>query len=226
VPTTSRGRRSRPSKPDLTLPGIVETTLALVDELGMDNVSLRRVAQELDTGPASLYVYVSDRRHLLELVHDRVLGEIELPTEADGSWRERIILLLERAVAALGRHGGIGSIGLGRIPTGPNALRVTEEMLRLLRSGGVPDQACAYGVDLLSLVVAAAGYEESLYRDLGMQEESEIARTLESFTQLDPGQFPTIAALAPVLTRGGGEERLRWAFEVLVDGLGALRAGE
>lgn len=81
------------------------------------------------------------------------------------------------------------------------------------------EQACAYGVDLLSLVVSAAGYEESLYRDLGMQEESEVATTLETFSRVDASRFPTIAALAPVLVRGGGEERLRWAFEVLVDGL-------
>lgn len=219
MPTTSRGRRSRPAKPDLTLAGIVETTLGLIDEHGVDDVSLRRVAQALDTGPASLYVYVSDRRHLLELVHDRVLGEIELPTEADGDWRARMILLLERSVEVVGRHRGIGSIGLGRVPIGPHAMRMTEEMLRLMRSGGVTEQACAFGVDLLGLVVSAAGYEESLYRDLGMREETEIAQTLDSYTRADPTRFPTIAALAPVLTRGGGAERLRWAFEVLVDGL-------
>ena len=162
---------------------------------------------------------MSDRRHLLELVHDLVLGEIELPVEADGDWRARLVLLLERAVAVLGRHRGIGSIGLGRIPTGPNAMRLAEEMLRLMRSGGVGEQACAYGVDLLSLVVAAAGYEESLYGDLGMQEETEIAKTLDTYSRADPARFPTIAALAPALTRGGGEERLRWAFEVLANGL-------
>lgn len=222
MPTTSPGRRSRPSKPDLSLDGIVGTTLELVDELGMENVSLRRVAQALDTGPASLYVYVSDRRHLLELVHDRVLGEIELPTESDGDWRQRTVLLLERAVTVLGRHSGVGLIGLGRIPTGENALRLTEEMLRLLRSGGLSEQACAYGVDTLSLVVSAAGYEESLYRDLGLQEQDEITRAVETFTGSDPERYPTIAALAPALVRGGGEERLRWALEVLVDGLGAL----
>ncbi|MFC5062566.1 TetR/AcrR family transcriptional regulator [Actinomycetospora atypica] len=219
-PTTSR--RSRPAKPDLTLEGIVGTTLALVDEHGMDNVSLRRVAQALETGPASLYVYVADRAELFELVHDRVLGEVELPGEADGDWRDRLILLLERTVAVLGRHGGIASVALGRVPTGPNAMRYAEEVLRLLRSGGVSDEGCAYGVDLLSLVTSAAGYEEAVYRSpewQGRTEESEVARITATYGSVDPARFPTIAALAPVLTRGGGEERLRWAFEVLVDGL-------
>lgn len=219
-PPTSR--RSRPAKPDLTLDGIVATTRALVDEHGMENVSMRRVAQALETGPASLYVYVADRAELFELVHDRVLGEVELPTDADGDWRARLILLFERSVAVLGRHGGIAAVGLGRVPTGPNAMRNVEEMLRLLREGRVSDQGCAFAIDLFGLVVSAAGYEEAVYRSpewQGRTEESEVARMVATFGSADPARFPTIALLAPVLTRGGGEERLRWAFEVLVDGL-------
>src|SRR5690606_28095546 len=58
------GRTRRPLSRDL----IVETAQAVVRAEGLDAVSMRRVAQELGTGPASLYAHVSDKDELLELV--------------------------------------------------------------------------------------------------------------------------------------------------------------
>ena len=63
-----KSRRERPAKSPLSQGVIVEAALGLIDSEGVDAVTMRRVAQELDTGPASLYVYVSNRRHLLALV--------------------------------------------------------------------------------------------------------------------------------------------------------------
>ena len=58
---------------------IVEVALRIIDEEGIDGLSMRRIAEELDTGPASLYAHVSGKEELLDLVLDRVIGEIELP---------------------------------------------------------------------------------------------------------------------------------------------------
>ncbi|MFI5831280.1 helix-turn-helix domain-containing protein [Streptomyces sp. NPDC051578] len=46
---------------------------------GLDAVTVRKVAAELGTGPASLYVHVSRREELLRLMHDAVIATVPLP---------------------------------------------------------------------------------------------------------------------------------------------------
>jgi AcrR family transcriptional regulator len=58
-------RRDRPAKELLSRTAIVDAALALVQRSGLESVTLRRVAERLDTGPASLYVYFSNRDELL-----------------------------------------------------------------------------------------------------------------------------------------------------------------
>ncbi|MEV4511863.1 TetR/AcrR family transcriptional regulator [Dactylosporangium sp. NPDC049525] len=58
---------------------MIETALRLVDRDGLDALSMRRVAQELGTGAASLYAYFANKDELLEQLLDRVIGEIPLP---------------------------------------------------------------------------------------------------------------------------------------------------
>ena len=69
------GPRTRPAKTALSREAVVAAALRVVDDVGYDAASMRRVAAELETGPASLYVYVDDRRELMEAVHDLALAE-------------------------------------------------------------------------------------------------------------------------------------------------------
>jgi hypothetical protein len=50
---------------------------------------MRRVATAVDTLPGALYVYVSDRRELRALVHDRAVADVELPSDIGGTWPRR-----------------------------------------------------------------------------------------------------------------------------------------
>ncbi len=78
----ARARRRRP----LSLDAIVDVALRIVDEEGTEAVSMRRVAAEFDTGPASLYAYVANKDELLRCVLDRIIEEIVVP-EGD-TWQE------------------------------------------------------------------------------------------------------------------------------------------
>ena len=59
-----RSTRDRPAKAPLSEDVILDTALRLVKEEGLEAVTMRRIATELDTGPASLYVYISGRQEL------------------------------------------------------------------------------------------------------------------------------------------------------------------
>ena len=72
-------RTRRRGREPITREAIVETALRLLDRDGLDELSMRRLADELDTGPASLYWHVGSKDGLLELIFDRVIGEVEMP---------------------------------------------------------------------------------------------------------------------------------------------------
>ena len=59
-----RSRRARPAKTALSRETIVDTALDIVRSEGIDALTMRRLAQALDTGPASLYVYVANQAEL------------------------------------------------------------------------------------------------------------------------------------------------------------------
>lgn len=218
-----KSRRARPAKAPLNQRVIVAAALRLMDNEGLDAVSMRRVAQDLDTGPASLYVYVSNRRHLLDLVLDQVMAEITVPTR--GTWQERLIGLLQNSVTTLGKRRGLAMVALGMIPTGQNAMIVQEQVLGLLREGGLSDAAIAWAVDLLALLVTASAVEESIF-DVrlaeGEAQDDVLQRVNDAFASLPPDQFPLISALRPLMMTGSGDDRFRWWIEVILSGLAAV----
>lgn len=227
--------RTRPAKAPLSREAIVAAALTFVDEVGCDAVSMRRVAQALDTGPASLYVYVADREELMAEAYDMALGHVELPVAADGDWRSRLELLVDRAVAALSDHGDIASVALTKVPTGRHALRISEEMLRLLRTGGVDDAKCAWAADLLDQYVISSALERAGWlraqRVLAASDNSHVA-TEQAMSEaagaeldavygaLPAEEYPTIHALRGLMTSpGDSHARAAWKLRVIIDGL-------
>jgi len=78
-------RRERPAKPALTREGIVAAAVAVMQAEGLDRVTMRRIANDLDTGPASLYVYVRNTAELHAAMLEELLSQVDLsPVTAAG----------------------------------------------------------------------------------------------------------------------------------------------
>jgi AcrR family transcriptional regulator len=223
-----RSRRERPAKPALSREAIVEAGLAIVREEGIDALTMRRLAQALDTGAASLYVYVANRDQLWELLFDAAIGAVETEPTDPARWREQLHALAARAVHVMAvEYPGIARMAMMHIPSGDNSLRVAESILSLLKAGGVEDQMAAYAVDLLTTYINAIAFEQSLYATVHEDPDHsarEVERIVEQFTSITPDRFPTLAALGELMTRGDGEERFALGLDVLVNGLLATTA--
>lgn len=202
---------------------IVDTALRIVDSVGLDGLSMRRVAAELDTGPASLYAHVNNKDELIELLVDRIIGEIPLPGPADPDrWQEQLKQFLRDQKRVLEAHRDIVRGLLGTIPTGYNGLIGGETMLTLLRTGGLPDQITAFGVDLLSLYVQAHAYESSLRLASPEGEPEEQYRQIgEFFAALPAERFPTMVSMAATLMQGTDVDRFEFGLDLLIRGLAA-----
>src|SRR4051794_35319551 len=132
----ARSTRDRPAKEPLSVDAVIDAGLRVLRAEGIDAVSMRRVAAELDTGPASLYVYVRSRQDLLNQMLDAVAGEVDSSEPPDPKrWREQLERTLTATRQALDRYPGIARVPLANVPTGPNATRGAEYILSLLRAG-------------------------------------------------------------------------------------------
>src|ERR1700678_2177582 len=124
-----RSTRDRPAKAPLGRDVVVDAALAILQSDGLESVTMRRVAAALDTGAASLYVYVSGREGLLQAMLDRVTSTIELEPPDPSRWRAQLHSLLERMHRALIDHPGIAALTVEDPPTTETVLLLTENLL-------------------------------------------------------------------------------------------------
>jgi TetR/AcrR family tetracycline transcriptional repressor len=223
----TRKPRGAPRAP-LSRDAIVEAALLVVDREGLEGTSMRRVADELGTAPSALYWHVRNKDELLQLVLDRVAGEIELPPLDPEHWQEQLKALAREMRRVLTSHRDIARVTLGAIPVGPNILAVVEWMHALLREAGLPDRSVAFFGDLAGLYVGAYAFEESLGLASPTGEdqppEQVVAMLREYWGSLPPTRFPHTLALLDRLFEGGPDERFEFGLDVIVRGLASLRA--
>lgn len=197
--------------------GIVAAALAIMRSEG--RVTMRRLAQELDTGPASLYVYVRDTGDLYADMLDELLGDVDLaPVTASGPWRERLSKVLVSYTLILFDNPELAHSALVSRPSGPNYLSVLEGLLALLRVGEVPDDRAAWGVDNLLLFATGLAAEHGA-RERRLDADKEHDTLVRALKDADPASYPNIHRVAVKLISGEGVDRMRWAFEMLINGI-------
>jgi AcrR family transcriptional regulator len=220
-------RRERPAKPALTRAGIVDAAVRIMRAEGLDRVTMRRLAQDLDTGAASLYVYVRNTAELHAAVLDALLGEVDLsPAAAPGDWRVRLRQVLDSYTWLLFENPSLAQSALVARPSGTNYLNLVESILALLKTGGVPDDRAAWGLDLLLLQATATAAEHGAQaRQIDTADDWNALHT--ALAGADPAAYPRIVALGGDLVSGRPMDRHTWGFDVLINGvLGTPRPTE
>jgi AcrR family transcriptional regulator len=213
-------RRERPAKPALTRAGIVAAAIAVMQAEGLDRVTMRRLAQDLDTGAASLYVYVRNTAELHAAMLDELLAAVDLsPVTAAGDWRDRLITVLWSYTRILFEQPGLAPSVLVTRPSGPAYLSLAEGILALLSAGGVPADRAAWAVDLLLHFATSTAAEQGTRQRAvdAPDEEDALAAALRA---APAATYPHLAALGvDELMSGPGPDRLTWGFSVLINGV-------
>lgn len=214
--------RARPRVP-ITRDAIVEAALRVLDREGLEGLSMNRVAGELETGPASLYWHVRNKDELLQLLSERLAGEIELPEPDPSQWQEQLKDLGRQWRAQAHGHRDSARITLGRLPSGPTLARFTEWIFELLAPVGIPDQVIAYLGDMASLYVGAFTFEETLGLASPTGEdlppEQIIAMLRDYLLSLPAVQFPHLHRAIGILFAGDNDERFEFGLDIIVRGL-------
>lgn len=226
--TTAPGRtrdespaRRSPGRPPVPLDRIVATALQIVDEAGADALSMRVLAQRLDSGTATLYRHFAGRAELIAQVVDRVFGEAEFSAGelAAMSWQQACHAIATTMYGALNRHKNVASLLAGQVPIGPNAMTVRERCLAVLLGSGFPPPLAARAYATLARYVL--GFAIQLSTQTAASSRDDSARP-PVFRSSDPSRFPATVAVADALPVPL-EDEFTFGLELLLDGLSQLR---
>ena len=195
----------------------------MLDREGIDGLSMRKVADELGTGAASLYWHVRNKGELLQLLNERLAGEIELPEPDPARWPEQLKDVARRMRAGAHAHRDAARLTLGRVPSGPTIARFSEWLFQLLSPAGVPDRVVAFLGDLASLYVGAYAFEESLGlaspTGQDLPPEQIVAMFRDYLLSLPAEQFPHVHRAIDDLFAGDADERFEFGLEVILRGV-------
>ena len=131
-------RRSPKRRAPLTRERVLATAIALADERGVAELTMRKLAKELGVEAMSLYNHVASKGDLLDGMIDIVFGEIDPPAE-DGAWKAELRTRAVSTLAALRRHRWAVGEMEGRSSHGSANLRIHDAVLGCLLGAGFSD---------------------------------------------------------------------------------------
>ncbi|MCX4670789.1 TetR/AcrR family transcriptional regulator [Streptomyces sp. NBC_01381] len=214
---------NRPVPVPLSRERIVRAAIQLADVDGLDAVSLRKVATELDVRPMRLYGYIAGKEELLDLMVDAAHAEIR--PVGDG-WREVLRSLAEATRHAAHEHEWLADLLGGRPQLGPHALATGETVMAALGDADVEVDAImpvvaavnAYAIGAVRREIA----ERRAERATGMDEkrwQASLGPYLER--TFATGRFPALATVVRDAAHLDADDTFRTGLDFLLDGIAA-----
>ncbi|CCH74705.1 putative transcriptional regulator, TetR family [Nostocoides australiense Ben110] len=228
MPPTLRPAARGRARGVLSLEAIVDEAMRIIDREGIDEVSMRRIAGEFDTGPASLYAHVANKDDLLAHCLRRVVSEVPMPTGE--TWQELVRSWAFGTHNTFVAHGDIVRLTFGTIAEGPKFVDIMERILGALQAAHVPPRVATWGLDVLSLYVAADAYEGwimgRIFEDRSGRPTAEVGQEYfqqfaERLAALPAKQYPAMTPNLTSLMSGGGDERFAFGVDTFIAGMAA-----
>jgi TetR/AcrR family tetracycline transcriptional repressor len=206
-----RAAAARVRRGTLDLTVIAETALRIIDQGGIDALTMRTLAAELGSSVNTLYWYARTKDEILAAVGELVIAQVHIPD--GGDWDERLATIMKGLRAVLLAHPGLGAIGVNQPTSGPASLRLTNEILGLLRAGGLTEPRALAAMRILT------GYAYGTTA-MGLAYVSEGAEAYRTHIRgASPDQYPHLAAVGPHLAGDNSNETFELGLQLILDGL-------
>jgi TetR/AcrR family tetracycline transcriptional repressor len=215
--TRSSKRRGRPAL--ISRQQILEAALALVDEHGLEALTMRRLGAALGVDPMAIYHHVPDKAALFDGLVEQVFAEIAVPSPT-GRWPEDLRAIARSARATLLAHPDLVALAGTRPPVTEPAFDLVEAVTTIALGAGLGEQTAADAFDcigrmVIGHVLAEAGRPPGGEVSGGEQEHRDAQETLPA------ERYPGLAAVE----RAGVRHDPDRLFELALDGLIASLRG-
>lgn len=209
--------------PTLTREQIVSAAMDIVDRDGLDALSMRRLAAELNVGTMSLYYHVPDKTGLYDLILEAVMGDWDMSDDDPAApVQERMMAMAWALRRALMAHPHAVPIALSRPLRTAGQLRPIEKMLGILLEVGVSPTDAMMSVEVIGHFVfgSSMAYANHLASTEGHEPTAE-----EAFAGITPQEFPNLMRTAMEGDQVGWDTSFEAGIRALVTGLVLDRIG-
>ncbi|HET8541116.1 MAG TPA: TetR/AcrR family transcriptional regulator C-terminal domain-containing protein [Anaeromyxobacter sp.] len=225
--TYREGRRPAERRERLSAERVVKAALELLDEVGLDELTMRRLAERLGVKAASLYKHVRHKEELLVLLADEISGAVASP-RAQGGWKAQLLDLARSYRRGLLAHRDAARVLAETAPAGPRRLRQIETVLAILRAARLGGRDAARAAYHLNNFVTEFVADEERYRRAASAFGSRrkmFAEARRYFASLPPAEFPSLVALADHLSEDDPDGNFEFGLQVWIRGIERLRPG-
>ena len=197
---------------------IVEAALRVMDDEGLEAVTMRRIGRELGVEAMSLYNHVEDKEDILDGICERVMSEFEFP-ESGPDWAENARQGARAWRQLLRAHPDV--MRLFAEERGPvtsiDSMRPMEYALRLFREAGLSDR------DTAQAFHAFGGYIQGfVIMEMGSIAGGTTQSHLEGHklitTEL-PDEFEALRAVDPYFAECSPDEQFEFGLDLLIRGV-------
>lgn len=219
--TTVPGRS--PGRPPVPRERIVATALKIVDEEGAEALSLRTLAQRLDSSTATLYRHFSNRADLISHVVDSIFGGVPSDTQQQlqaMGWEQACRFMARWMFDTLREHPNVAPLLVEQVPVGPNAMAQREAALGALLGAGFSPAIAVRCYSTIARYVLGFAIQLG-----GNPNDVDDPRLAAAYRGSDRTHFPATAAVAdfvPVPL----EDEFTFGLELLLSGLAKHRRTE
>jgi AcrR family transcriptional regulator len=186
VPPTGR-------KPKLSRDDLAQAAVTILDDEGLDALSMRRLATELDVGTMTLYHYVETKDEVLALALDTVMGETLVPPDQPfpTEWRDAMVMTAMRSRDCLQRHPWMLDLHADT-PYGPSTIRHFDQTIQAVNGLDAP----LYVKLDIALAVDEYTFGYCLSQRARLVKTDEDSAILDYVRVLiETGEYPSIAQL-------------------------------
>ncbi|MGB6049599.1 MAG: TetR/AcrR family transcriptional regulator [Rhodococcus sp. (in: high G+C Gram-positive bacteria)] len=211
-PKPTRSAKRAPGRPAMPVERIVSTALELVDEHGAQALSMRSLAQRLNSGTATLYRHFANRQELVSRVVDQLFGSVSMSYEQLLAlpWPDALHTVAQHMYSTLSLHAKAAPLLIEQVPTGPQALMQREMCIaRLLAAGFEPKLAARTYTTLAHYVLGFA---------VQIADDSVDPDVVRRFRSLDTTAFPATVAVADHLSAPLDDE-FAFGLHLMIEGL-------
>jgi AcrR family transcriptional regulator len=146
----------QPLSPERVLQGAVD----LADEIGVEALTIRKLADRLGVGPMTIYHHVPGKEQIIDGMVDIVFSEIDLPP-AELDWKQGMRLRCMSARSALNRHWWAAPLMETRTSPGPASITHHDAVIGCLRRGGLSLQMTAHAYAVLDSFIYGFAVQEA-----------------------------------------------------------------
>ena len=148
------------SRPKLNKEAILLAAVALSDEIGIESLTIRKLADKLDVGAMTIYHHIPFKEAIVDGMVEAIFDQIDLPP-TDAPWRSAMRQRCISARRVLNRHPWAAPLMESRMAPGPANLRHRDAVIGCLRRGGLSLAMTAHAYAILDSFVYGFALQEA-----------------------------------------------------------------